>query len=378
MESLRSLMTAGWCAARKYTGLLFLGRTVFHHMPTESSADAQYQCPHDSPAVETFKRIGEGQCGVVWAFEGMEYALKIPKEGKLNQLQNDSMNHQRAEEAFRQTINPLRKDIIIPKWRQWVHPTSTFWDKYTESLLADTSRTYGLVSSRIFPLPWHLCVAVVDAFAPRDVRMNKEAYLARDENKNCLVRLYLGRRENRPSTRKFHLRNFDLTVGEMEYFRLDTKLYARIMAQALAVLHWKAKLDANDVEYVLGSASKISTPPTAAELYSMRRGIGPYGIRDPGFHHRSVGMYLLDFDQCQNFPEDHRAVDQLMKGFYHNDPYYPRPCSTDESDRSLWRIFRRNYLEVSANLTDSRLPGDFIRAVEAEGQRRYDGRSMFQ
>lgn len=40
---------------------------------------------------------------------------------------------------------------------------------------------------------------MVYALAPKSVKDNKEEFLARDENKNCLIRVYLRRRENRPS-----------------------------------------------------------------------------------------------------------------------------------------------------------------------------------
>lgn len=49
----------------------------------------------------------------------------------------------------------------------------------------------------------------------------------------------------------------------MEFLRLDTHRYATIIVTALAILHWKAHVNADDVEFVLGSAPMI---PTAGEL----------------------------------------------------------------------------------------------------------------
>lgn len=164
----------------------------------------------------------------------------------------------------------------------------------------------------------------------------------------------------------------------MEYLRLDTKGYAATMAQALAILHWRAKLDANDVEFVLGSAPEFPTPPTPEELWASSYDDLKFVIKGLNLNHTAVGMWLLDFDQCQSFPEGQQGVEQLVKGFYHNDPYYPRPVSTHQRDVELWHIFKSFYLEASACLTDSSMPKDFIEAVEVEGQRRRNGGSIFQ
>ena len=84
----------------------------------------------------------------------------------------------------------------------------------------------------------------------------------------------------------FRLRNFDMTVNEMEFLRLDTGLYAETMARTLAIIHWKAKLDANDVEFVFGAAPKIRMRATAAELeasnHVMWKGSAMSSISDNG------------------------------------------------------------------------------------------------
>lgn len=83
---------------------------------------------------------------------------------------------------------------------------------------------------------------------------------------DCLVRPYLGRRfrygQQGPSTSKFQrfsLRNAPLHIDQMRSLGLDAKAYAETMAEALAIMHWSAGIDANDVEFVLAPPRK-NTP----------------------------------------------------------------------------------------------------------------------
>ncbi|KIW86444.1 hypothetical protein Z517_01841 [Fonsecaea pedrosoi CBS 271.37] len=237
---------------------------------------------------------------------------------------------------------------------------------------------YRTNPERIFPVPLPVRSALVDAFAPTDVKQNKENFLSQQENKDCLIRIYLGRRQSRPTTNTFRLRNFDMTVNEMEFLRLDTVLYAETLAQTLAIIHWKVKLDANDVEFVFGSAPAEKRRPLAAELEATSRFDVGRLASEVDFRHRSIGLWLLDFDQCKAFPEDMDGVKQLERGFYFNDPYYPRPVSEHPKDVRLWNAFRESYLITSAAFTTSDMPSQFIDAVEAEGRKRRRGGSIFQ
>ncbi|KAL8932898.1 MAG: hypothetical protein Q9216_006622 [Gyalolechia sp. 2 TL-2023] len=396
-DSLKSLMTSTRRAAGEFAGLTFLDDTALTnygpqkilnrmlsqntYISMNSSATSQYRRAHNLPELRKFEQIGEGQCGTVWALVSSTLVLKIEKNKKKTaQLWNDSVMHKTVQEAFEQTTVLLRRGLNVPRYVQWIHPThDMFWDEYSEFFPDPVvPKPYAFISSRIFPVPLPVRASLVDSFAPPQIKAEKEAFLAKEENRHCLIRLYLGRRETRSSTRQFRLRNFDLTVGEMEYLRLDTEQYAIAMARALAILHWKAGVDANDVEFVLGSSLTFPCPPTAKDLRALNYDTVRFVTEGLDFHHRSVGMWILDFDQCQFFAENDEGVQQLMKGFYHNDPYYPRPSSTNQKDMALWKAFKGAYLEASALLTSTALPKAFIEAVEAEGQKRRDGGSMFQ
>ena len=49
----------------------------------------------------------------------------------------------------------------------------------------------------------------------------------------------------------------------MEVLNLDVKSYAEAMAEALALMHWGARTDANDVEFVLAPPREEHASPSA-------------------------------------------------------------------------------------------------------------------
>ncbi|KAI4138105.1 MAG: hypothetical protein LQ341_004813 [Variospora aurantia] len=384
-ESLKSLIATSQHSAGEYTGLTFLYESyIRQHGPATFlnrmfTGKAYISTDSFDADFRSFEIIGEGQCGTVWALTGTDQVLKVMKEGKLDQLWNDSVMHKTVQEAFETVGIALRNDITIPKYGQYITPRhDVFWQPNIKRFSAEITDKHAFLSSRIFGLPLSVRASIVDTLAPKDIRAHKQEFLAREENQHTLVRLYLGRREQRAATRSFRLRNFDLTISEMEYLRLDTHRYATIIARALAILHWRAHVDANDVEFVLGSAPMISTPPTAAELKILNPDNIGFVTHGLNLYHTSVGCWLLDFDQCQSFEKDAAGLELLKKGFWMNDPYYPRPVSTNAMDMALWAVFKEEYLAASGILTDSGMPKDFITAVEAEGKRRQLGGSIFQ
>lgn len=84
-------------------------------------------------------------------------------------------------------------------------------------------------------------------------------------NKDCLVRIYLGENETPKQTTGCYdsLRNFPMRLNMVEDIRLDKFALGTEMAIALAVIHWQARIDGMDIEFVLGSA--------AATRYERRR-----------------------------------------------------------------------------------------------------------
>ncbi|KAL8761428.1 MAG: hypothetical protein Q9184_002450 [Pyrenodesmia sp. 2 TL-2023] len=394
-DSLKSLMATTLRAAGECTGLDFLDQTSLQkygpgeflrrmlstksYISTTSSNARKNQYFPENPELRSFEKLGEGQTGTVFGLTGTDHVIKVAKPNKQHQLWNDQLMHKVVQEAFERTASLLRYDLTIPRYGQAINPQhDVFWEENMQRFPTEITGKYAFISSRIFGLSLPIRASIVDSFAPKDIKTQKDKFLALPENKHCLIRVYLGRRDQREPTRQFRLRNFDLTVGEMEWLRCDTRRYALTMARALAVLHWVAHVDANDVEFVIGSSPMMATPPTGDELLTLNWDNIGLVTRGLDFHHRSVSMWLLDFDQCRFFEENTAGLEQLKKGFWQNDPYYPRPVSTDPKDVALWTVFKEEYLATSAMMIETGMPKAFITAIEVEGTRRRKGGSMFQ
>jgi hypothetical protein len=148
-------------------------------------------------------------------------------------------------------------------------------------------------------------------------------------------------------------------------------MFTRNIAHALAVLHWRANVDANDVEFVLGGSPKVSGKPTEQEVLSATKDTAA-SLYFTDFEHRTTSLWLLDFNQCNTFAHDGAGLKKLVEGFWFNDPYYPRPNASNNNDRELWSIFSEHYLKVSAELTPmwSEGPRLFIDAIVEKGKNR--------
>lgn len=231
-----------------------------------------------------------------------------------------------------------------------------------------------MCSERIPPLPASFRDALVDNFCPEKARAG-----VKSQDTVCIARIYLGRRRlGRPSM-FFSLNNYVLLVDAMEKLGLPIYDYAKSIADALAVLHWAAEVDANDVEFVLGSrrqllsstASALSPSHIAALPYnsSTRALTGP----EPAYKLQACDetqVWLLDFDCCDSITMDLDGVEKAAVSAYRNDPYHPKPCSPGSEDYELWKTFRDRYLETSTEIAESRgldtmLPGKFIERLIA-------------
>jgi len=141
----------------------------------------------------------------------------------------------------------------------------------------------------------------------------------------------------------------------MEDIGLPVQQYAQAMADALATIYWDAKIDANDVEFVLAPAGTHRDSQT-------------WSSQMLGEHK----MWILDFDCCNTITLDQAGVEQAAAAFYKNDPFYPRPASDNEADRMLWRVFRSRFLESSRAILgqESRLPQLMVQRLEEMGEER--------
>jgi hypothetical protein len=277
--------------------------------------------------------------------------------GKHRELINDSEMHQKVCAAFEGL-----QSCKVPKFLEIIHPTNDRWWQTKGSLIPESEvhvarsreRAPILASERIWPLAHVVRDALITTFCS-DLNLQEQAR-ADKKNRDCLVRIYLGARNHMGqfnTSTTFSLRNFPLSLEKMEVLSLDKLQLASSIAEALATLHWGAKIDARDVEFVLGMAPRN-------------------GVEEGNIEKRAVRGWVLDFNQCADISMDENGCVKAAEAFWDNDPYYPRPgCSTSSetsnsiqstnsdgtsttagtiTDEELWELFQARYLEFSGRI----------------------------
>ncbi|KAJ0414390.1 zinc finger protein-domain-containing protein [Aspergillus carlsbadensis] len=320
------------------------------------------------------RRIGAGFCGTVWAVSDTGSAFKREDGGPDRSLRHDFETHQHILQCMRQTALQYPKDatstaadkkyhINIPLCHGFITPTDTWWTGNLDRFPPDYKPCNMTEMQRIPPVSEATRELLIERYCPAEM---KSAILRSDTNRDCLIRPYLGRRRiqrtsspTRPSKCFFSLRNYPLHIDQMEGIGIseeDIMGYSRTMADTLAFLHWVARIDGNDVEFVLAAPNDITN-----------RNFGTKGTWNNalGLHE----MWILDFDLARPMTMDEHGVRQAANAFWKNDPFYPRP----DQHSAIWKAFHEQYLSTSKEhisgtgpddgLRES-LPGQFIRLVE--------------
>ncbi|WEW59682.1 hypothetical protein PRK78_005161 [Emydomyces testavorans] len=304
--------------------------------------------------MDKFRRIGAGFCGTVWTSpceESVHFGRAFKREdgGPGRSLLNDFRMHQSVLEA-REKLSELpgfessSVHIYVPRFAEFIGPEDGWWNSNLEYFPSGYTACNMILSERIPAVSQKARELLIDRYCPSSFAAEIKTSEA---NEDCLIRPYLGRRRynaaahTRPSRFKaFSLRNYPLHLDQMEELGLDAAdlvHYVEVMAEALAMMHWLAGIDANDVEFVLA-------PPRSAE-------------KTPAVISNKLGdhvMWILDFDCCNRLSFDIDGVDQAVTAFFKNDPFYPRPNSSS----ALWAAFRRKYIEVSNDILQTRLLND--------------------
>ncbi|KAF5522603.1 hypothetical protein CGCA056_v006163 [Colletotrichum aenigma] len=136
------------------------------------------------------------------------------------------------------------------------HTNISAWSQILPRLPAGYAACNVLVSEKIHLFPFRVRKLLLEQLTACD---DPQKVAQGHMNTHCLIRAYLGKRKNnrveegaRPAhlkkLRPFSLRNFPLCVDQMEDLELNVEGCARGMADALAFMHWTAKVDGNDVE----------------------------------------------------------------------------------------------------------------------------------
>ncbi|KAI9699974.1 MAG: hypothetical protein M1836_002508 [Candelina mexicana] len=276
-----------------------------------------------------FRRIGQGFCGTVWAAptDGDDaHAIKREDGGPGRSLYNDYVMHQKV-------LSASQSRVCIPRCHQYVFgDDQTWWDTQISCFPQGFESCNVLITGRIPPFPTAVRDIIIDKYCPPSLQ---PSIRASEPDQDCLIRPYLGRRRRlirKSRFQAFSLRNYPLHADQIEELALDNILYARIMAETLADLYWRAHIDANDVEFVLApSRGGYSAEPSI--------------IRSDVLGDHTV--WILDFDCCTPMPFDETGVEQAVSAFFRNDPFYPRPGRDNTQDQLLWSEFKDRFLEVS-------------------------------
>jgi hypothetical protein len=140
---------------------------------------------------------------------------------------------------------------------------------------------------RVKPIPPRLSSIIVDNYFPPTCKPSGHP--------GFISRLYLGCLEQKKSRYFSHV-NFPLALQTCMYIGIDTNAVAYSMGKLLSQLHFVARMDARDIEFVLAGSDDNE-------------------LIDSGY-------YCIDFNQMQHHGN---SVTQMIDAYDINDPYYPRP-----------------------------------------------------
>lgn len=342
-----------------------------------------------------FWRIGFGQCGLVFAIPDKPYTVfKVARPFFSDALQNEhdvlkALREMESELKKRDSPDqPAKITVHLPELFKIVryHPPATGqpdpkpytndedpfleWKKDgyefpdSEKSSSFTLPADVLFTGRIPPLPAAVRTALIQLYCDR---VKQKVVESNPVNADCLVRVYLGRRRARTPDGttiepvNFGLRNYNLHLDQMLDLGLPVELYATMMAEMLAKMHWAAGTDGYDVEFVFGGSRFRRAFKDTDREHALD------SEHEEGPDLTLADMWLLDFNLCNRFglkdidTEEMREglVSFLVQAFFENDPYYPRPWRAvenggksrkggpSEEDVKLWRVFEEAYLEKS-------------------------------
>lgn len=290
---------------------------------------------------DSFKNIGLGSCGSVFEIPGTKLAYK--KGSQEIDIFRDFRFTQQVHQAVECGLQILQKafpECTIPKTPEShkYHPANDeqFWSSNIGRFPAGHRTQQPIFSvDHILPLPKEIRDALIDIYFDDEGDTQEEAKNDQD-NKDCLIRLYLGERESvRQQCEGYDtLRNFPLRLNMMEDLDLEFTGFAKEMALGLAILHWQAQIDGMDVEFVLGSSAtrenSAAVPLDTTEAINFQR--------------REIHLWMFDFDKASEIVLTENDVKmKLVPAFLGNDPYYPSP----QVDQELWDEFCNTYLAAS-------------------------------
>jgi hypothetical protein len=322
---------------------------------TASSFAARQQIAAGHQVV--FRSIGTGSIGIVLEHPGTVFVYKFSLlDQKSDKLWNNYIIGLKLQDGFSRNKS-LVGEMAVPQCMWFATESSKFWSIYKQEIPSSQKPGDVLCMERIFPLPKIIRDKIIDVFCQLDTSTREQA---KDipSNKDCLVRPYLGRARvagNQSRLRAFSLRNYKLHLDQIQFLGLHAEEFAILMAKSMAIMHWDIKIDAADVEFVLGSSpttegtfSRPSRPKQLQNLTAKTDTFTEVEIPNPDFMQRLVTLWLVDFDACKDIAFNDMGVQQAVSAFVENEPYCPRPSSENGYGDRLWNVFCTEYLATSA------------------------------
>ncbi|KAF2503104.1 hypothetical protein BU16DRAFT_521725 [Lophium mytilinum] len=337
---------------------------------TTSSFATRQQVAHNSSQI-VLEHIGQGLQATCYGLSGTDIVYKRAHNGSDNteHLETEFESYQKLRKAW-DTFPDMVKFVQLPKAFDFVDPRSEagkdWWAAHaTQFPSAHQKPTGVLVMERILPLPRVVRHALIDHFLPPPLSNQAASLKLSQQQKQCLARVYTGEHSTqspdgilqRPigaprDPAVFNLRNFPLYADMMETLGLELDVFAKVLAGAYAVIHWAAKIDGDDIEFVLGTS--VTKPEE--------------GILD--FQHRAMKLIVLDFGRCEPLELDEDGAQAAGAALIRNSPYTPRPSTKNAKAQELWDIFKDYYLFHSnailegAGMDESGLPEQVMEKVE--------------
>ncbi|KAK1634122.1 hypothetical protein BDP81DRAFT_433714 [Colletotrichum phormii] len=258
--------------------------------------------------------IGNGFCGSVWSAPTSTLAIKREDGGPGRSITNEYTMHRHIIQSL-DMDNTSRLRLNVPHCEGFLNHNATAWDQMLPRFPTGYTGCNPLISEKIPPLSRDVRKLLAQKFHPD---MDPDEIADSSTNSHCLVRPCLGRRklrstdknQDRPRMRFFSLRNFPLHVNQMETPKMELHGYAVAMAEALAFLHWSAKVDANDVEFVLAAPRR---PQTFLGEEPFKSNLGPADFHSDTFG--SHAIWILDFDCCRMMTMDTNGIKQACRSF---------------------------------------------------------------
>ncbi|KAK8097690.1 uncharacterized protein PG998_013176 [Apiospora kogelbergensis] len=325
--------------------------------------------------------IGAGACGSVWSidYDGADEVLAFKREdgAKNRSLLNDYQVHHSIIRALPHCPTGIRTAFQIPQCHGFARPEE-IPPLLLQRFPPDQQQPCNILTSqRIPPLGKNVRDMLCDKYCPPRFL---DQIKADPRSVDCMIRPYLGRRRDPGSSgsrrsmfQSFSLRNHIVSVDQMDELGIDFETkeeYAVAMAKVLAFMHWCARIDADDIEFVLAPPP----PPPSSNHTHQHQNPSPtvFDSKSLGRHY----LWILDFDRCKPLTMNEEGIALAKKAFYRNDLYYPRPGRAHPEDQQLWATFKHSFLDASANIIKSgpasetetipvHLPARLLEAIES-------------